>query len=117
MNKFSKVSTVIISASLPLLFISAPSQAAMSEHIRTALIDVCKAAQSNKVYKYTKVSKSYNLKDKTIALKVMCNGDDIIAFAEKHGADKTAAKLQRSLGHVDIMDVAAVTKINVTFDE
>ena len=117
MKKFSKVTTLAITASLPLLFISVPSQAAMSEYMKTALVDLCKAAQSNKVFKYTKVSKSYNLKDKTIALKVMCNGDDIIAFAEKHGADKTAAKLQRSLGHVDILDVAAVTKINVTFSE
>ena len=47
----------------------------------------------------------------------MCNGDDIIAFAEKHGADRTAAKLQRSLGSVNIIDVAAIDKINVTFAE
>ena len=117
MNNLSKIATIAVTASLPLLFVSTASQAAMSKHIETALIDVCKAAQSNKLYKYTKVAKSYNLKDKTIALKVMCNGDDIIDFAEKHGADKTAAKLERSLGHVDITDVAAITKLNVTFAE
>lgn len=116
MRKLNKATTLAIAATLPLLFATS-SQAAMSQHVETALIDVCKAAQSNNLVKYNKTSKSYRLSDKTIALKVMCNGVDIIAFAEKHGADKTVAKLQRSLGNVSIIDVAAVTKINVTFDE
>lgn len=47
----------------------------------------------------------------------MCNGKDIIAFAESRGADKTAARLQRSIGDVEIIDVAALNKINVTFEE
>jgi hypothetical protein len=47
----------------------------------------------------------------------MCNGDDIITFAERHGADKTAAKLQRSIGSVNIIDTAAISKINVNFTE
>ncbi len=90
---------------------------AMDTRIENALVDVCKAAQSNSVFKYNKVSKSYRLKDKTVALKVMCNGDDIITFSEKAGAFKTAAKLQRSLGNVNIIDVAKVQKHRVTFDE
>ena len=47
----------------------------------------------------------------------MCNGDDIITFAEKKGATKTAAQLQKSLGDVSITDVARIEKINVTFTE
>jgi uncharacterized protein DUF3718 len=117
MKKSNTVLTLAIAATLPLLFTALPSQAAMSKYMETALIDVCKAAKSNHLGKYNKISKSYRLKDKTIALKVVCNGDDIISFAEKHGADKTAAKLQRSLGNVSIIDVAAVSKLSVTFNE
>ncbi|HBY86192.1 MAG TPA: hypothetical protein DEO86_09975, partial [Colwellia sp.] len=51
----------------------------------------------------------------TVALKLMCNGEDVISFAESNGADKTAAKLQNSIGNVEITDVAALSKVNVTF--
>jgi predicted metal-dependent enzyme (double-stranded beta helix superfamily) len=112
-----KATTLALASTLPLLAISLPSQAAMSPYMETALIDVCKAAKSNHLYRYNKTVKSYNLQDKTIALKVMCNGTDIISFAENYGADKTAAKLQNSIGSVQITDVAAITKINVTFEE
>lgn len=115
MTNISKVRTLAISATLSLLFATLPSQAAMNSYMETALIDVCKAVKSNNLTNYNKISKSYRLQDKTIALKVMCNGDDIIAFAEKHGADKTAAKLERSLGSVSITDVVAVNKMNVNF--
>lgn len=89
----------------------------MDPYIESALIDVCKVAKSNDLYNYVKTTRGYNLDDKTVALKVMCNGDDIIAFAEKHGADRTAAKMQRSIGNVNIIDVAKVEKINVIFSE
>jgi len=117
MKNLINLKTLVISATLPLLFVTLPSQAANISYIETALIDVCKAVKSNKLYNYNKMSKSYRLQNKTVALKVMCNGDDIIAFAEKHGADKIAAKLERSLGSVSIIDVAAVNKINITFTE
>ncbi len=112
-----KTTLIALATAIPVLAFSLPSQAAMSPCIEKALIDVCKAAMSNKVYRLHSTSKSYRLKDKTIALKVMCNGDDIITFAENHGADKTAAKLQRSIGSVSIIDTAATTKLSVTFTE
>ena len=116
MRKF-KTALIALATAVPALAFSLPSQASMSPYMETALVDVCKAAMSNKVYKLNNTTKSYRLKDKTVALKVMCNGDDIIAFAEKHGADKTAAKLQKSIGNVSIIDTAAVNKLNVTFTE
>jgi hypothetical protein len=116
MRKF-KTALIALATAVPALAFSLPSQAAMSPYMETALVNVCKAAMSNKVYKLNNTTKSYRLKDKTVALKVMCNGDDIIAFAEKHGADRTAAKLQRSIGSVSIIDTAAVDKFNVTFTE
>lgn len=116
MTKF-KTALIALATTVPVLAFSLPSQAAMSPYMKTALVDVCKAAMSNKIHRLNGTTKSYHLKDKTIALKVMCNGEDIISFAENHGADKTAAKLQRSIGNVNIIDTASISKINVTFTE
>ena len=110
-----KKTLLALAAFVPALAISLPSQAAMSPYMENALIEVCKAAKSNSILKMNKTTKSYNLKDKTIALKLMCNGADVISFAESYGATKTAAKLQKSLGNVSITDVAALSKVKVTF--
>ena len=116
MTKF-KSTLIALATTVPVLAFSLPSQAAMSPYMKTALADVCKAAMSDKIHRLNNTSKSYRLKDKTIALKVMCNGDDIISFAENNGAYKTAARLQKSIGNVSITDTAAITKLNVTFTE
>ena len=112
-----KTTVIALTSAASFIFISLPSQATISPYVKTALVDVCKAAMSDKVHRFNTTTKSYNLRDKTIALKVMCNGDDIISFAENHGAHKTAAKLQRSIGNVDIIDTASVSKLNVNFSE
>lgn len=116
MTKF-KTTLIALATAVPVLAFSLPSQAALSPYMKTALVDVCKAAMSNKIHRFNDTTKSYRLKVKTVALKVMCNGDDIITFAENHGADKTAAKLQRSIGNVSIIDTAATSKLSVTFTE
>ena len=115
--KTLKATSLVLAVSLPLLALSLPSQASMSPHMKTALVDVCKAAKSNHLYRLNSTLKSYRLKEKTIALKVLCNGTDIISFAEQYGATKTASKLQNSIGDVNIIDVAKVSKINVVFAE
>jgi hypothetical protein len=114
MTTFKKT-LLALAASLPVLAMSLPSQAAMTPYMEKALIDVCKAAKSNSLIKLNGTTKSYRLKTKTVALKLMCNGEDVISFAERNGADKTAAKLQRSIGNVRITDVAALSKVKVTF--
>jgi len=118
-NTMTKLKTTLIAlaTAVPVLAFSLPSQAAMTPYMKAALVDVCKAAMSNKMHKLNKTTKAYNLNDKTIALKVMCNGDNIISFAENHGANKTAAKLQRSIGNVSIIDTASTGKLSVTFTE
>jgi hypothetical protein len=102
---------------VPLLAFSLPSQAAINPTIERVLISICKSVTTNKVYKYKRIAKSYHLKDRAIALKVVCNGQDIISFAESYGADKTAAKLQRSLGDSTIIDIAATERLQVTFTD
>ena len=110
-----KKTLLALAAALPVLAISLPSQAAMSPYMEKALIDVCKAAKSNSILKLKSTTKSYRLQTKTVALKLMCNGEDVISFAESYGADKTAARLQKSIGNVSITDVAALSKVKVTF--
>lgn len=114
MNTFKLLTTAAITGSMLSMF--SFSSHAMDKYVETALIDVCKSSLTNKVAKFRKVNKAYNLREKTIAMKVMCNGDDIITFAEKHNANKIAALLERSIsGNVSIIDVAAVEKIKVNF--
>jgi len=112
-----KTTLIALATAVPALAFSLPSQATTMSYMETALVDVCKAAQSNKVFKLKSAIKSHRLQKKTVALKVMCNGDDIITFAEKNGATKTANRLQKSIGEVNIIDVAALKKINVTYSE
>ena len=111
-----KTTLIALATTIPALAFSLPSQATTT-YMDTALVEVCKAAQSNKVFKLKSAIKSHRLQDKIVALKVLCNGDDIITFAERNGATKTAAKLQRSIGDVSIVDLALVQKINTTFAE
>ena len=112
-----KTALIALTTAIPVLAFSLPSQSSMDPIIEKALISVCKSVTTNKVYKYQQTAKSYQLKDKTIALKVVCNGQDIISFAQSHGADKTAAKLQKSIGSIRIIDTAATEKLHVTFTE
>lgn len=96
MNTFKKT-LIALAAVTPVLAFSLPSHSATSTRVENALVEICKAAKSNKVYKLNAAVKSYGLQHKTVATKVVCNGDDIITFSEKHGAQKTAAKLQQSI--------------------
>jgi len=117
MSKVNTITATVISFSL-LAGASVSSFAATDQYQEQALIEVCKSAKSNSLFKYNKTAKSYHLKDKTIASKVMCNGEDIADFARTHGSYKVANKLEQSLqGKVGITDIASVSKINVNYSE
>lgn len=109
-------SALIIASSL---LLSAGVQAAdgMSNYMETALIDVCKAAKSNNTIRFHNTVDGYRLKTKTVALKVVCNGENISEFAANNGANKTADRLNHALGDVSIEDVALTesNKIYVYF--
>jgi len=115
MSKFKSTIYAIVTTSL--LAGASFNSFAMDKYIESALIDVCKSAQKGNLLQFKNKTKSYRLSQKNVALKVMCNGDDIIAFADKHGADRIAANLEKSIGGVNIIDMAAVSKINVKFAE
>jgi len=103
-----KVTLAVVSiiTGLSLSAVSVSSQA-MDRQVEHALIKVCKSALSNKPIRLKHTISDYHLKTRDVALKVVCNGEDIITFAENHGAHKTAIRLQKSVGNVDIIDVAA----------
>ena len=107
--------TLIALATTTLAFTSSAQAAPMSSHMENALVKVCQSALSNNVNHLNNTAKAFNLDHKTVALKVVCNGDNIITFAEKNGANKTAAKLEKSIGHVNILEIAATEKSEVTF--
>lgn len=90
----------------------------MPKYVEDGLISVCKAAAQDKSMRMSKEIKGLRLKTKTVALNVVCNGEDIISFAENYGAEKTAAKLSNSIGSVQVTDIAmnSSTKFDVTFD-
>ncbi|MEW6982249.1 DUF3718 domain-containing protein [Colwelliaceae bacterium 6471] len=115
MNKIQATSLAIIA--LPLLLVTTSSQASMDPTLEKALVKICKAASSNIPLKLKDSISDYHLTERKVALNVMCNGNDIISFAEQHYADKTANRLKRSVGQVSISDVAAISNINVTFKE
>lgn len=112
MKVFTTAITTLVIATASMTSINA---SAMTEHMETALVNTCKAAMSNSNLKLQNTLKEYNLKAKTAALGVVCNGQDIIAFAESHGATKTASHLNQKVGKSTITDIANVTKYSVSF--
>ena len=116
MNNKAKLTAIAVVTGVSLSAFSTASMA-LDRQVEHALIKVCKSAISDKPIRMKHAMEDYNLKTRDVALKVVCNGNDIIAFAEKHGADKVAARLQNSVGNVAIIDVAAISKINVNFEE
>ncbi len=111
MNTLKTITASISVISASLLF--STSANAMDPKIESALIEVCKSAQHNNVISMRKTIKSHRLNEQTVASKVMCNGENIIGFAETHGSYKTAAHLNKRLGDRQIVDLAQV--YSVTF--
>ncbi len=116
MSKVKSITTALVTFSL--LAGASFTSSAMDRYVEESLINVCKASLSNSLVKFKKTTKFYNLKDRTVANKVMCNGTDIADFARKYGSYRVAAKLERSIGgDVSISDIASVSKVNVNFVE
>ena len=114
MNKLKR--TAIISSTGLALLLASSTSYALDRQVEVALVKVCKSAISDKPIKMKNAMDDYNLKIRTVALNVVCNGQDIISFAESYGADKTASRLQNSLGKVQITDVAMNNKLHVNFE-
>ncbi|QOL25149.1 DUF3718 domain-containing protein [Thalassotalea sp. LPB0316] len=108
-------SVATLSATIGALMFSSISAADMQPQLERALVKTCEAAMSDKPIKLKVAMDDYDLNERDVALGVMCNNVDIITFAEQHGAYQTAQRLQNSIGNVNIIDVAALSKVNVNF--
>ncbi|NMP15239.1 MULTISPECIES: DUF3718 domain-containing protein [unclassified Thalassotalea] len=86
--------------------------AGMDPYLENALIQVCKSAQADDLGDMRRTIKGYHLKEKTVAAKVVCNGENIVNFAENAGAYNTASHLQERLGGSEITDLANVYAVN-----
>lgn len=89
----------------------------LPSYVEQGLVSICKSAARDKPMKMSKEIKGLRLQTKTVALKVVCNGKDIIAFAESYGAERTTARLSNSIGNVSVTDLAKLDnqKLDVTF--
>ena len=114
----NKLTTTALSAitGLTIATASFTSTAAMNPAFENQLISVCKAAKSDKVMYLKDRIERINTDYKTIALKLVCNNQNVIEFAESYGANKTAQKLTNSLGTATITDLANKTEFRVHFD-
>ncbi len=114
MKKLIRIAASMTTSAV-LLAVSSNSYA-LDRQVEVALVKVCKSAISDKPIRLKNAMDDYHLKARDVALNVMCNGKDIISFAESYGANKTAGRLERSVGGVRITDVAQLSKVNVKFE-
>lgn len=109
MKTLTKITTVALTSATLLMTFS--SNAFMDDYLEGALIDVCKSAQKDNVLNLRKIIKGYRLKEQTVAMGLVCNGEDVISFAENNGAFKTANHLEKKLGGAEIVDLAQVYSV------
>ncbi len=86
--------------------------------VEKGLQKVCKTAAKDQLHQMHSTMKENDWSFRLMSLNVMCNGQDLISFAEGYGAENTTARLIRSLGTISVTDIAAVNqhKYDVTVD-
>lgn len=109
-----KILTAMSFATIVLMAQPVVAGEVMEPKIRIALENTCKAAISDSGLKLRHTLKSFRLKAKEVALKVNCNGTDIISFAEQNGAENTASYLASKIGNVSVSEIAMSKKLSVT---
>lgn len=109
MKKLSVIASVIFAG----FSVNAVAESTyIPSHVEEGLIKICKTAAQDKLSRMNDTIKEFNLRHKTVALNVVCNGKDIISFAEHYGANKTTARLSSSVGTVEVTDIAAISQLN-----
>lgn len=115
MKKLTLIKTVCLTSLLSAAAFNA--SALDNKYIENALVNVCKASITNSTMKFNDTMKEYRLKGKTVADKLVCNGENVIDFAEKYGSYKVADRLMKQRSeNVEIIDVAQNSQWHVTFE-
>lgn len=98
---------LMASAVAGLVFLaSGTASAGMDPFVEVRLIDVCKKISNDRVIPLRHAVKGYNLSYEEIGEKLVCNGYNVVAWAQVNGASKTAGDLKRKVGTVTISDLA-----------
>ena len=110
MNKFTKFL-------LPALALGVSSHAVaqntyLTPTVEKGLIKVCKTAAKDQLHQMHLTMKKQDWSFRQMSLNVMCNGQDLISFAERYGAKKTTAKLIKSIGNISVTDIASTRDYN-----
>ncbi len=108
MKKLLLLSGVIALSTLGFSSVAVAESSYMPAYVEEGLIRICKSAALDKSFRMSKEIKALHLKTRVVALNVVCNGQDIISFAEYYGAKKTTAKLSHSIGSVQVTDLAQI---------
>ncbi|WP_068545460.1 DUF3718 domain-containing protein [Thalassotalea crassostreae] len=114
MKTLTTITTTLLIAGASLT--TTANAAPMNSHMEQVLIETCKAAASDSTLRLKKTIKANRLDTDTVALGVVCNGEDIIAFAQNNGAYNTAQHMSNSIGGTSISDIAAAPKYSVSFE-
>lgn len=90
--------TLIIAAGLVAGTVVGSSQAlAMDDYLEQTLVSFCESTMNNDRLQLNRDIKKHHFDHKTVAMKVMCNGQTIMSFAEQYNADRTFAAFQSRL--------------------
>ena len=109
MKKLSSASVIAMVTTVG-LFMSASSSATMDPYVEKALQQVCYSSASDRLFNFRQTVKSYRLKMKDVASKIVCNGEDIGTFAAENGANRTANYIRsHQSGNVEIHQLVYVT--------
>ncbi len=80
--------------------------------VEKGLVKVCKTAAKDQLHQMHSTMKKHDWSYRLMSLNVMCNGQDLISFAEQYGAKKTTAKLIKSIGSISVTDLASTRQYN-----
>ncbi|NMH64570.1 DUF3718 domain-containing protein [Shewanella salipaludis] len=99
--------TLTTVAAITLTTLSFAASAAMDPQIEKTLIAVCKAGASNNIFTYANTMRDYRINEQRVFPRLVCNDQSFHQFALSHGANRTAAKIERYIkGRVTIQDIA-----------
>ena len=107
MQAFTKV-VAIAAASIAISFSAQATPAKLTKSQEATLVQICQSA-TRTTLRFIHTLKRNNLRTRTVAENVVCNGLEIAEFARLNGASKIADRLNRSLGikaDVSIRDIA-----------
>lgn len=105
--KLMRIKLLLVAAGLVAALPIQVSASSMDPQIESALVNICKSAMRNNTFRLRDSIEDRNLRYKTVADKLRCNGKDILEFSISHNAFKSVAFIQRKLHHhISIQDIS-----------